>query len=620
MIRCAGLGLIAGLLVACTGTIGGVSGDDTYDGQVPSGPGSPRNDPGFATSLPPSGALPEGSIDGPPEEVINVPPEQFLEIAPEDLANVPPEALIKASRTTCTSPCAVFFDTISDQSWAGIETSTFIWAFSDGATSDGFMVAHVFELPEGSAEETFEVILVAARDGVAVAQDTHQVTVRPPQGRTICVAESDFSGCPSSNRADHFADVPTAWREIQPDGRILFRRGDSFSSGFQFTSTASGPVQVGAFGDAGAPRPMLTQAGGSWKLGSEWSLTDLDISGSAIDDALIAISGDHTLVMRSHLRDTMGAFVSDGEGYDFSTHKFIVNNAVTGMSKTNYLAGDYIAVVGNRMERWGANRHTIRIGGGKHVLVAGNELISDVGHTSLTVRGAGTRRPGSDYVLVQDNLLMQWATVMPQNKESNEWLRHVIWERNVHVPHESETSIQNGLSLNGDDMVIRNNIFHQIRRAISISDHPLTGSSDNIHVYQNTHFVDRDNSSAQWFFAAGSGHTGLVVENNLAALFSNEAGTEFISIGGPGGVLNTNFGYTPGRTGSCERPDGSSTCTDPRLENTIDRESASFMRPQADSLAVDAATNVPVFSDIHGTPRPQGDAPDVGAVERVAPQ
>ncbi len=286
------------------------------------------------------------------------------------------------------------------------------------------------------------------------------------------------------------------------------------------------------------------------------------------------------------------------------------------MSKTNYLAGDYIAVVGNRMERWGANQHTIRIGGGKHVLVAGNELISDVGHTSLTVRGAGTRRPGSDYVLVQDNLLMQWATVMPQNSTSNEWLRHVIWERNVHVPHDSQSSIQNGLSLSGDDMVVRNNIFYQIRRALAVGGHPLAGSSDNIHVYQNTHFVDRDNGSTQWFFEAGSGSTGVVVENNLAALFSNVGGTNFISVGGTGAVVGTNYGYTPGRTGFCQKPDGSSGCADPRLENTVDRESASFMRPKADSLAVDAAVDVPVSDDIYGTPRPQGGAPDIGAVER----
>ena len=74
--------------------------------------------------------------------------------------------------------------------------------------------------------------------------------------------------------------------------------------------------------------------------------------------------------------------------------------------------------------------------------------MSNVGHNSLTVRGAASRL-GSDYVLVQGNLMMQKATVHPQNASSNEWLRHVIWERNVHVPHESQTSMQEGLRVNG---------------------------------------------------------------------------------------------------------------------------------------------------------------------------
>jgi hypothetical protein len=374
---------------------------------------------------------------------------------------------------------------------------------------------------------------------------------------------------------------------------------------------------VSAFGDAGAALPKITQAGGAWRVGSQWSLTDLDISGAAVDEKLISFRGDHTLVMRNHIRDATGAFVSDGTGYDFSTHKFIINNLVTGLSETNYLAGDYIAVIGNRMERWTKDDHTMRIGGGKHVLVANNELISDVGHNSLTVRGAGTRRPGSDYVLVQENLLMQQASVHPQNDTSDEWLRHVIWERNVHVPHDSQTSIHYGLLLNGHDMVVRNNIFYQVRRAILIEHHRLTGESRNIHVYQNTHFIDRDKDLTQWFLTASSTHTGIVAQNNLALIFANAGGARFIAIDGPDALVDNNYGYTPGRTDLCEGPDGDSACTDPRLENTIDRGSSAFMRPRADSLAVDAAVAVPVSEDIHGTFRPQGGAPDVGAVERV---
>jgi hypothetical protein len=387
----------------------------------------------------------DGTVDsvaspsGPPEEIVFVPPEDILNIPPEDLAKIPVETLIKASRDTCTSPCSVFFDAISDLSWDEIESSRFTWAFSNGTTSDGYMAARVFELPEGEPEATFEATLVVERDGFLVARDTHTVTVRPLDGRTICVAENDFSGCPSGASADHFTDVKAAWDAIETDGRILFRRGDSFPKGIHFGSTVPGPVHVGAFGDPNQPRPMLVQSGGYWEIDSDWSVTDLEISGDGMGETLIAMFNVHTLLMRCHIHDAAASITFSGNGYDSATHKFVINNTMTNMYRTNYVGGSYIAVVGNYIERWESGRHTIRLAGGKQVLIANNALISDVGHNSLTVRGASSR-PGSDYVLVQGNLMMQKATVHPQNGSSNEWLRHVIWERNVHVPHDSQAS------------------------------------------------------------------------------------------------------------------------------------------------------------------------------------
>ncbi|MGB8224580.1 MAG: hypothetical protein WCF10_18445, partial [Polyangiales bacterium] len=386
MIRSLTLGLLASLLVACNGAIDGPSGGVGYDGVSPnaSGSDSSASSTGSPRALSPSGALAQESIDGPPEELVNVPPEQVLGIPPQDLANIARKALINASRTGCTSPCPIFFDAISNLSWDEIESSTFTWAFSDGSTSDGYIAAHVFELPEGSGAETFEVMLVVTQQGVAVAQDTHSVTVQPSAGRTICVANSDFSGCPSNNSADHISDVGTAWSAIRTGDRILFRRGDTFA-GYQFGSSVAGPVQVGAFGNASAARPVLSQTGDTWVLGTEWSVTDVDVSGAAIGAYLFEQRGNHTLVMRSVLRDTKGAFVSDGNGYNFSTYKFVINNVVTAMNGTNYIGGDYIAFVGNRIERLAANHHTIRIAGAHRVLVSGNDLLSDVGHSSLTV-------------------------------------------------------------------------------------------------------------------------------------------------------------------------------------------------------------------------------------------
>jgi hypothetical protein len=114
---------------------------------------------------------------------------------------------------------------------------------------------------------------------------------------------------------------------------------------------------------------------------------------------------------------------------------------------------------------------------------------------------------------------------------------------------------------------------------------------------------------------AGAAHTGMVVQNNLVSLFANSGGSKAIAIDGSDAIVGNNYRYTPGRTELCRLPDGSTICEDPKLENTSDRGNSAFMRPRADSLAVDAALDVPVSDDIHGTPRPQGGAPDVGAVE-----
>lgn len=618
MIRFAVFGLVGCLLIACEGVIDTSAPGAPRDQYSPEGVGGPSipGGPDFGDVAFPGvdGAADSvASPTGPPQELVSMTPEELLDISPEDFSSIPPGTLIKASRDTCTSPCPVFFDAVADLPWSEIESSTFTWVFSNGTTSDGYMAARVFELPEGEGETTFEATLVVEQDGFLVARDTHAVTVRPLEGRTICVAQSDFSACPSSASADHFTDVGDAWDAIETNGRILFRRGDSFPKGVHFGSTVPGPVHVGAFGDTNQPRPSLVQSGGSWDIDTDWSVSDLEISGDGMGTTLVAMFNAHTLLLRSHIHDAASSITFSGNGYDSTTHKFVINNTMTNMYATNYVGGSYIALVGNYIERWESGRHTIRLAGGKYVLVANNAFISDVGHSSLTVRGSHSgNRPGSEHVLVQGNLMMQWASVHPQNASSNEWLRHVIWERNVHIPYDDTGSTQTGLSVNGNDMVIRNNIFRQIRRAITIETHPLAGPSENIHVYQNTQFVDRDRGSSHYFCDAGPGTTGTVLKNNLAALYGDSP--TFASVEG-GAVMDNNYSYTPARTSACEEPNGSSACTDPRLMNTSDVENPDFMRPEAGSPAIDAAVDAPVSNDFHGVPRPQGGAPDVGAVE-----
>ena len=162
-------------------------------------------------------------------------------------------------------------------------------------------------------------------------------------------------------------------------------------------------------------------------------------------------------------------------------------------------------------------------------------------------------------------------------------------------------------------MVIRNNVFHQVRRAITIETHPLRGASQNLHVYQNTQYVDQDPESKSYFCNVSQGSSGVVIRNNLAVLYSRSDSSTFVS--GEASVIG-NYVYAPSQPNLCKLPDGSRSCANPNLVNVKDPESPSFMLPPAGSLAIDAAAEVPMPYDFHGTLRPQGGSQDIGAVER----
>jgi hypothetical protein len=144
----------------------------------------------------------------------------------------------------------------------------------------------------------------------------------------------------------------------------------------------------------------------------------------------------------------------------------------------------------------------------------------------------------------------------------------------------------------------------------------LTGPSHNIHIYQNTQFVDQDKDSTHYFCKADPESRGTIIKNNLALLYGHAESSSFASVEA-NAVVDNNYSYTPARKKLCMQPDDDNACTDPKLMNTTDPGSPDFMRPEVGSLAVDTAVGAPVANDFYGTPRPQGNGPDVGAVEQM---
>jgi hypothetical protein len=289
----------------------------------------------------------------------------------------------------------------------------------------------------------------------------------------------------------------------------------------------------------------------------------------------------------------------------------------------------YWAQIGNYIERWASTRHTMRVPGCRRCLYARNTYYSNASQSSLTVRGSSSNaRPGSQWILAQANRLTMQASFHPQNFGSNELIQYIMVERNLYLPHPGSSNDQDAFILGGDDMVLRNNVIFQTRRAITLEDHPLTGPCDRIHVYNNTQYVTENVGSTENLIKNNaSGSTGIESRNNLMVAHGTAVG---VYAGPAPGVIENNYVYTPNATGSCILPDDSATCTDPNMTSADPGTSlypgtpanASFMLPGSGTPGIDVAPNIGSGSfiipwiDWHDLVRPVNTTNDVGGVER----
>jgi hypothetical protein len=345
--------------------------------------------------------------------------------------------------------------------------------------------------------------------------------------------------------------------------------------------------------------------------------------------------GKHTLFRRNEVHGGSTSITHLGGGYDdpgSPQYVFAFDNVFTmpaGTGATNYCGGMYWAQVGNYIERWQATRHTMRVPGCRRCLYVRNTYYSDVSNSSITVRGSSSNnRPGSQWILAQENRFTMQPSFHPQNFGSNEWIQYIMVERNLYLPQPGSSSDQQAFLLGGDDIVVRNNIMHETRRAVVLEDHPITGPCNRIHVYNNTQYTTNNASSVEYLIQNdASDSTGIESRNNLMVA----EGTNVNVYAGPDpGVIQDNYVYTPNDTGECILPDDSATCTNPNMTSADAGTSAypgtpanaSFMLPGAGTPGIDVAPNIGGGSfiipwiDWHSLARPVNTTNDVGGVER----
>ena len=581
-------------------------------------------------------------------------------------APAPPAEL--ASRVQGVAPLAVFFDAINvpnvaqppevngrreyadfNYTWNFNDPSSGTWATSGRSKNeaDGYVAAHVFETPG-----TYTVTL-SVKDGIKV-DETHQVTVTVEDpdtvyaGKsTICVSSTSvFTGCPSGAIQLTTTVVTDISAYIAAGRRILFRRGDTWSTNDVIRLSNADNITIGAYGACATPdtrgicsnAPLINISGDSGNglfhshNQNDARIMDLhfvDVGGAREG----AIGGNTGLDKLLYLRlKTEGFRVPFGfSHYDTGGHDQIalVDND-SSLSRVNiaYVGSERLMVLGNRL-RDPNQSHVLRVWQAYKGVIAHNELSgasanSTSGRQALKLHGpredqlienGGSRTYRTQYVVVADNLIGDsgpWSvSIGPINTGSNEHIQDVVVENNGFYPGYGTQStgspdVRFGLSIWISYATVRNNIFsgegsgdgYRGLRVVPSGVAPVPVGN---RIFNNTIYkVTGALTSNQIGVSIETGSVDTEIRNNLVHFALGYSDRIAVDDNGTGTIQSNNL------------LTGASLLVDPDNPNFMAKD----FRLDANSPAVNAGTNVPVFKDKDGTERTLGGTTDLGAYER----
>jgi len=574
------------------------------------------------------------------------------------------------SRTSGVAPLAVFFDatgTTHSSTFRPFHDLEYRWDFGDPAggswtstpnmpnlsrnSATGPVAAHVYE-----TSGTYTVKLTVT-DGTNTATTEVQITVANPDtefaSNTICIAAvippiPGSDGCPSgalplvqpSFDLAIAANIPLGMR------RLLFKRGDTFTSTSGANIAVTGPGIIGAFGSGAKPKIQSTGNDAILALSSattptikDWRVMDLELDGLSGTSTfgIIALGGiDQVTILRLNIHHVWF-------GLEFSEFRLdIWNNS----GQPGHTLWDQLAVVDSNINTivnsgYGAFISASRFSflgnvgsdaiGGTHVLRVAHASKAVISHNALSNphttnhslkfhatqwQGGGVSDPGgtghySENVVISDNKLMGGTSAIifavsigPDNPQDDQRLRDFIIERNwfsaAGFPGQLLALILYGVQ----DFTVRNNLFD------------LTGAGNHAGIRVERRGVEPL-------------PTRIGIVNNT--FFSNDSGNDFTAVRLDSTATNTtvknNLVYAPSHTSpivlsnSGDNTTASNNSTNAQAKSILPNfVSGSPSIPQdfklqADSYAINAGAPVPVFSDLFRVRRPQDGTIDIGAAE-----
>ncbi|MBU1777439.1 MAG: PKD domain-containing protein [Gammaproteobacteria bacterium] len=360
------------------------------------------------------------------------------------LSNIP-------SRFNGVAPFAVFFDATETATTPStprpFHDLEYRWNFGDDAGSlsgttwstgsragvssrnaaTGPVASHVFETPG-----TY-IVTLSATDGTnTVTNECAKIVVQNPDdvfagANTICIGAAaplpvpGSDGCPVGAVAvlqQNFAEAIGTY--AQTGKRVLFRKGDTFSTTTTASLTSNGPGTVGAFGNGANPAVRMSGNTNILKFSSattpeigDWRVIDLELDGMSgtNTNGIVADGGfKNFLALRLHVHHTGGGiiegtsildwWINDGvpshAGHTLYEDMAIVDSVISGIPGCNdagpvcgwgiFLAGIRSVAMGNYIDNLDdGGTHTIRSG----YLVKGiisNNTLARPGITQLVIK------------------------------------------------------------------------------------------------------------------------------------------------------------------------------------------------------------------------------------------
>ena len=500
------------------------------------------------------------------------------------------QSMSTANRTSGIAPLSVFFDAVNVASGVVQPTNGdyaalhYEWDFGDPGSGNwtngrqnadgsypsrnsatGYVAAHVFE-----SAGTHTVSLRVTTPSGQTHQYTQDVTVTNPAtapGWTTYYVSSSTGDDANSgtSAATPFRTFSKGMQFAVTNSRVLFKRGDSWTTANGKKLFSPGPGIIGAYGYGAKPVVTVTDAGGygfSFS-GEDWRIMDVEVVGPGSVSTVPGIGGSTSpkwvngLVLRVSVRGfrtgvEVARWLTDPHDGNMVVDCDIRAIEINGM----YVGGARIAVLGTRVQDITVS-HALRVWQAAKGVISNNTL-ANPGATrhALKLHSPiyGTGHAMTKYVVVSDNLVKgsTWSAVIgPQNTTSDERISDVVFERNMNLVKGSEVTI--GLLVSAVNVTVRNNVFDGTGgangfSAIAITQHGVVPPSTNVRVLNNTMFRGD---------TAGSLTGVLVLEQSPSSTIRNNlcvapaASPRIIGGSGPGMVADHNLvTASPGFTNS----------------------------------------------------------------------